>query len=431
MSHWHGVSSSLHSKAENIKVVLTTTNDDFVDARQETSYYSILNFFYFVKAKFVKIYFTYAGYRYVGLVEHVESDSIQLSLSAFNEGPERRANLNFEALNRYYSATVTILRSNEMGVFIQIPKEIRYLARREHIRLSYDDLFMRFIILYSPIMETRQAEKTMEGRYPYFMTEVLQDNPSVRIVYQMFLTEVRKISKEFDVKMIYASESTDFTLPEKYILQTGKSFLIEDVSKTSSYVQELPSDSVINYREWYREQVKLNGEYASLLKIEEIKNEDARNFLVSYLLVPISLFGSPIGYLRIETNQFNKHNISVFDAEELHVLAGLFSYALTKVRIRRSHFDPSSMQTRVVNISLSGLLMELTDKVLYHYLQKHRRVKMLIPILGEEIEVFGEIKRFFTQKDLFYMGVTFFKSRPGDISRLENFLYEDLHHQFF
>jgi hypothetical protein len=85
----------------------------------------------------------------------------------------------------------------------------------------------------------------------------------------------------------------------------------------------------------------------------------------------------------------------------------------------------------VVNISLSGLLMELSDPVLYNYLQKHRRIKMLIPILGEEIEVFGEIKRFYEKNNYYYMGVTFFKSRPGDLARLENFLFEDLHNQFF
>lgn len=405
--------------------------EEYADAKIEESYYSILNFFYFVKAKYIRIYFEYAGYRYNGLVEEVENNFIRLSLVDFRDTPERKAVLKFEALNRYYSCSITIVRSNELGVFILIPKKLIYLARRRHLRLSYDDLFMRFTILYSPFLESRQVEKIMESKYPYFMSEVLVDNPSVSILHKMFVAEMRKVASEFSVRMLYSTPKEELSIAERIVMETGKSFLIQDVAHTASYIQQMNSNTVLNYKSWYEHLLKNSNEYEALNEIEKLKQEDARQFLVSYMMVPIFLFGLPIGYFRLETDQFNKHLISVFDAEDIYSLSGLFSYAMTKNQIRRSHFNPSSVQTRVVNISLSGLLMELTDEILYMYLQKHRRIKMLIPILGKEIEMYGEIKRFFESDGFFYFGVQFFKNRPGDIIFLENFLYEDTHNQFF
>lgn len=74
--------------------------------------------------------------------------------------------------------------------------------------------------------------------------------------------------------------------------------------------------------------------------------------------------------------------------------------------------------------------MELHDEIVYQYLQKHRRVKMLIDIEGKEVEVFGEIVRYFEMEGSYFMGVMFFKSRPGDLITLERFLYENFRFSF-
>lgn len=108
----------------------------------------------------------------------------------------------------------------------------------------------------------------------------------------------------------------------------------------------------------------------------------------------------------------------------------LFSYAMSKARIRSSHFDPSSVETRVVNISLSGLLLEFSDEAIFRYLMQHRRIKMLIPVMGDDLELFGEIVRFSQRGGFYYLGVLFFKSKPGDMIRLEKFIHENMQFQF-
>lgn len=404
---------------------------DFQKAEEENNRYSILNFIYFIKAKFIRINLLYAGYVYRSIVDTVLDDGILLTTHGFQESTERKVTITFEALNRYYLFESVITGYSEQGILIRIPDSLRFLARRKHPRLKFDDLFMRFIILYSPIFESRQAEKAMQGRLPNFYSEILKDSPSHQIVYQMLNSEVARVSREFEFKLFSETPEEELTIPERILKESNRSIFISDTANLKSYTEPLPSESVINYSQYFEDLKEKTSEIEALKELEAIKKKDMRQFLVSYLMLPISLFGTPIGYVNIETNQFDKRFIALQQAEEIGIAAELYSYAITKIHIRNSHFDPSSVQTRIVNISLSGLLIELTDEVLYNYLQSHRRIKMLIPIQTHEIEVFGEIVRNFEKNNFYYLGVSFFLFNPGDIIFLENFVYENLHYQFF
>ena len=68
--------------------------------------------------------------------------------------------------------------------------------------------------------------------------------------------------------------------------------------------------------------------------VKEIENKKRRfeAILVSYLLLPIQLFGKTMGALRIETNQFEKRSITQTMAADLAAVVRLFFYALTKIR---------------------------------------------------------------------------------------------------
>lgn len=398
---------------------------------EETNHYSILNLFYFVKAKYIHVFFDYSGYRYQGIIEEVEDNYIRLVLMDFQETSERKATLSFEALNRYYICQTLILRSNELGIFLPIPEKIEYYARRKHVRLRFDDLFMRFTTLYSPILQDRAEEKYMEARYADFLAEVLQDNPSLKIIHQMFVREIQKVSRNFSFVILRDKKSQELNIFEKILLETGKAIYIEDVARLSAYIDKIESKRLTNLNRYYESLVNQIGEYKALLQLEEIKKLDARNFLVSYLMIPFSLFNEIIGYVRLETNQFDKYYIARSQAEELCLVSDLFSYGITKIRIQKSHFDISSVQTRVVNISLSGLLMEFSDGVLYRYLQKNRRIKMLIPLEERELEISGEIVRYYEKNNFYYMGVLFFKSKPDDWYYLEKYIYENMHYQFY
>lgn len=405
-------------------------SDPFEQAQTENSYYGILNILYYLKAKYTRIHFRYAGYVYIAHCESIGQHEVLLVAHGFQETQERRAILQFEAYNRYYMAHVLVLRTNENGIYIQFPQQLLYLQRRRHVRLRFDDLFMRFTILYSPIGQTRFEEKNLESRFPYVMHEIAREDVSLQTMYRMLVSEVKAISADFDIVFFAKRPVEELTPAEKIVRETGKTFYIQDTMRLVSYTSPLAQENLCNLSGLFDERVAAEGETAALRYVEDIRREDARQFIVSYLLSPISLLGETIGYVRVETNQFDKKYINPQQAVDMHRLMELFSYAISKIRIRASHFDQSSVETRVVNISLSGLLLELSDPAIFRYLKQHRRLKMLIPIMGDDLELYGEIVRFSERNGFYYLGVLFFKSKPGDMIRLEKFIHENMQFQF-
>ncbi len=410
---------------------LAKLREEFAGAVSEDNFYRIGNIFYFLKSKrsFIKIH--YAEHEYRGRIMRVDDDRITILCPKFSESGERRAMITFEALNRYYSTEILLLRTEGDRLQIQFPQELKHLYRRLYQRVSFDDLFMRFIILYSAIFVSVTEERNLENKYPYFFQEIKEDNPSLRVLYQMLMSEIKQITPQFAIFLFRDRDPATFSLIEKMVYYKKASILVEDTSRLTSYFEKPERKGVYNFSEYFNDLESKHGKQYAEEFFEKIQKEDLRNFIQSYFVTPVTLFEKPIGYLRMETNIFDKFGVSPIQAEEINRLLEIFSYALTKIRIRNSHFDPSSVRTQVVNISMSGLLMEITDRFLFEYLKKNQRIKMLIPIMGEELEIYGEINRFFEQEGMYYMGVLFFKTRPGDMVKLEDFLYENSQYQFF
>lgn len=406
-----------------ITLVYSTTIKDFQKGKTEDTYLSLLNLFFLVKTSMTKIDFEYNGRVYEGTIEEVENQRIKIRISQLSESQSRRGNMRFEILNRYYFAEFLILAFYSDGAIIRFPKSVSFLARRKFTRFVFDDLNMRFIILYSPIFEKKHLEKNLESRFGLFMQEILQDNPSIRIIYNIFLEEITKISRDFEFRMIYKKDPEEFNEMEKILVEKEKPFFIHDTSRLEYYIEPPGRDNLINYSDYF-EKLKLELEKRkALAAMDHLKRNDMRGFIVSYLAVPFFMFGDLIGYLYIYTNQFDKYFITPTQAEEIYLATELFSYAITKIKIRNSVFNPKATPTRIVNISISGLLMEIKDEILYEYLQKHKRIKMQINIKGEMLEIFGEIVRNYHTEDTYFMGVLFFKSAPDDIKRLEDYIY--------
>lgn len=403
---------------------------DFVNAFQLDEEHSISNVFYALKAKELTVQLRYSGYIYRAQVLDITNKVVRLTVPDFQQSQERRCSAHFESDNRYYFCMLQLDRSNNSGVYVFMPNELRYVARRRYRRIGFDDLFMRFTVLFSTNLATMNSDRNIETRHSHFIQEVSVDNPSLEILYQMLLANITPISRDYTFLNYQELNKEELTLQDQVLLNSGKGVLIDNTANTESYMQVMESNSLTSMEPYYEELLTRMDEKQAVKELEALKREDLRKFLVSYLLLPIRLFGKIIGALRVETNQFEKRSITRTTAEDLASVIELFSYALTKIRILDSHFKLDAPRTKIHNISLNGLLMELHDEVVYQYLQMHRRVKMLIDIEGNELEMFGEIVRYYENEGSYFMGVMFFKSRPGDLIKLEKYLHESFSFTF-
>ncbi|MDH5719330.1 MAG: hypothetical protein OEZ13_01795 [Spirochaetia bacterium] len=405
--------------------------EEFKNAPAELDFYRIQNLFFLIKGKNQNIQIIYSDLIYQGKVTKIEPEYIKIYAPGFKLGIERKAILSVEVMNRYYSLEVFIDEVDEYDIFVNFPSEMKYLERRLYKRTSFDDLFARFITLYSPFMQTAHEEKILETRYRHFLQEITSDNPNLNVLFQLLISQIHEITSEFSINLFYEKDKDNLSIQEKKLIETGQSFFISNTAKIESYVEAETSAPDINFSEEFEKMKKEKSKKEALEYFEEIKKKDLENFLVSYAMVPFTLLNKIIGYIRIETNQFEKHMITSLQLSSIKTVADIFSYAITKLRISKSHFNADAIKTQVVNISMNGLLMEIDDQVLYEYLKTHKRIKIMLPILGEELELYGEIVRYFPRDGAYFLGVLIFKSRPGDLQKLENFLFENVHFQFF
>jgi len=406
--------------------------EEFSHATVENNYYRVGNIFYFLKAKrlFVNIHLGESILR--GRIVRVVEERIRIFFPKFKETQERRAILTFEALNRYYFCEVLIIMTERDVVDIQYPDELKFITRRLYQRVEFDDLFMRFITLYSQFFTSKDEERVLENSFPHFFEEIKEDNPSLRVLYGLITDEVKKITSDFEVKMFNNESVLNFdNIIESQVMGEGRTLLIEDASNIKAYTRKYESSLIDTMREYHEHMSANQGKDKADQAIVDLQKNDISNFRLSYFAMPIVIFDRPRGYFIMRTNVFDKRNISLQQADDIAKLFKIFSYAATKVSIKTSHYDPNTIRTRVVNISMSGLLMEIEDATLYEYLKKNKRIKMLIPVMGDELEIYGEIVRFYTENDYYYMGVLFFKTRPGDMVKLEDFIYENRSYQFF
>ncbi len=108
----------------------------------------------------------------------------------------------------------------------------------------------------------------------------------------------------------------------------------------------------------------------------------------------------------------------------IHELSEIVSYAFTKIAIQEGSYETMQSTTRVIDISLDGLLFEIFDKRLFLYLKRHNIIKMFIPLNDERTMIIrGEIIRFLDRGDHFHLGVNYFSAAPDDMLYLEEFLF--------
>ncbi len=391
----------------------------------------ISNILYLLKNNNVIFTLLHAETIYKVRIIKIETNQIVLYVPNFEYKLEKSGNIYFEILNGYYSSKIKIIKPPTEQITIDFPRDLSCLKDRKYPRVKFDDLFIRFDLLYSTIFRYKGVEIDLQNKYPHLIQEVAKEVPSLKLIYNILVNNIKKIANDFLIVTFREKTPDTYTIYEKILLETQKSVFIQDVTKTGSYIDELSSSSLTNLFGHHSKRVGKIGELKASREIYGLQREDSKEFLVSYLMTPIHIYQNIIGYARIETNQFQKYRIEKALAEEFHSICSVFSYGLTKINIWKSYFAKGGVKTRVLNISIEGMLIEIFDQILFEYLKKFRRIKIILPIFGRELNLSCEIMRLFKKGGRHYLGIHIFKGDPGNISLLENYINENLQYNFF
>ncbi len=389
----------------------------------------IKHLFHYLKFENIEFRFDYEESNMTVIVHSVLQDFVELNVLGFEEGTSRRAKIKFEVVNVLYQFEVIIEDIRGSIVKIKIPSELQAAEMRNHRRVFVDDLFMDFVILFKSFkggVYVSGDNIYAERQFTHLFREIKKDSPDLKLMNLIMTDYILKVSQEFEIITYKPNDGNEFI---KETLQlVNKSIFIEDCSNIENYYKKTENLYTNTYQNLYAKKLKEDGEFKTQKFFEKLQKTELRNFLFSYILSPITLFDQVIGHIKVFTTAMDKHIISQYNAEYIHQMTEIASYGFTKISIRGNNFNTMYTNTRILDISISGLLFEISDENLFKYLKKHNTIKMYIPIGKKTLSLSGEIIRFFDTMDdyqkIYRMGVTFISSNPDDMNILENFIYD-------
>ncbi|MCZ8157897.1 MAG: DUF1577 domain-containing protein [Leptospira sp.] len=417
-------------RTDSLQELITIMDSIFHETIIGSDVNIVKHLFYYLKADNREFEFIYEEEILIAAVEDIGSESVILTVPDLTEKGSRRARVRFEVMNINYQFEVVIQEIQHEQITIRTPTELQSYQLRTNRRIPVDDLFMNFIILFRSLAGgSREVGKNLyaESRFPHLMKEIRKDRPDLKLVNLILTEAIQKVSKDYDLKFYvatdYLSEIDSFI--QKSLEKSGKTFYIPDCNRLESYISPTKSDLLFNFHSEYE---SMSGEYGEDFAKEffqSMSKSESREFFVSYVIAPIRLYEDVVGYVKAYSTAMDRFTISAAQAEYIHELSEIMSYAFTKGAIQSGSYETMQSTTRVVDISLDGLLFEIHDKRLFHYLKRHNIIKMFIPLRKERtLIVRGEIIRFLDRGDHFHLGVNYFSSAPDDMLYLEDFLFE-------
>ncbi|ABJ76692.1 DUF1577 domain-containing protein [Leptospira borgpetersenii] len=415
-------------RSDSLQELITILETMFGETIIGTDINLVKHLFYYLKADEVEFPFDYDGQRFFAIVENIEETTVNLRIPGATQGLTLRAKISFEIMNILYQFEVVILEFLE-GTIVQvrIPSELQAASFRKNVRVAVDDLFMNYVILFRSLSGGgREIGRNIqvEQKFNNLMREIKKDNPDLRLVNIIISEYISNVSKGYEV--VFFSQNREETFLDSFIRRNDRPLFIPDTSLIINYIREdEDSESIVgNYREEYIRMVLENGQDYADQFFRELQKKEIREFVISYLVLPIRLFNDVVGYVRVYTSAMDRYSITPSQVGYLIELTEIFSYSMTKIFIREDNYRHTKAGTRVVDISINGLLFEIEEKRIFHYLKKHNLIKMFVPVSEKMLILRGEVVRYIVVEDgKYHLGVNFFDSNPDDMLILQKYIF--------
>ncbi len=408
---------------EDLQALTGSTHADFTE---ETIIGSDINqirhVFYFLRAEQQTILVTYMGETYRARVERVENNRIIILIEDFAEGVARRCRLKFEIINILYQFEVPVVEMTRDRIAIRMPAFVQSARHRKNVRVYPQDLFMRFNLLYVPVFGRRGVGQIVENRYPKVVRELERDVPDLPLLFRIINEAVAEVSPEYEFKIYKPDEKR--SVLERALISEKKTLYLRGTSKKDCYFSPLGIFGITNYEKDFRRIMREESIEAAEAFFEDLRRQELGQFLANYIAAPLVLLDKVVGHILIYSTVLDKRNLSPEDAQRVDLLVQLVSYALSKKHIADQYF--ATHNSKVVNISMNGMLFEIKDTQVFNYLIDHDRLKICVPIKNHEAQMRAEITRLLPAENGYRIGVNFFHGEPEDFLNLETYVYEHI-----
>lgn len=380
----------------------------------------IRHLFYYLRAEEKSLGLSYLTDNYRASIVDIADAQARLHVPGFEIGAVRRCRIKFEGFSQLYQFEVPILEIEDEFITIRIPAFIQSVQRRRYKRIYVDDLLLRFIILYRPIFASRETTQFIDSRYPHIIQELEKDEPDLALINRIITEEIARITPNYEFKFYEKGERLG--VMEGTIMEEARPVFIRNVADLESYYERPRNYGLTNYHKEFNHMVRFGSEEEARRTFQDLRNTDMQNFIRNYVCSPLIIFDKVVGHIYLYSTVFGNEIISVEQAQQINLLTQLLNYAMSKTAIARTFFTHSL--TRVVNLSLGGMLFELNNQILFDYLTFHDKLRVVLQIRYHLLTMEGEVTRYFPTPNGYNVGFRFFKASPDAYRVLEQFIFD-------
>ncbi len=383
----------------------------------------IRHIFYYLKTERIPIRVSYSMDNYTGFIVGIEDIFGEINILGFEETSYRRLLLSFNFLNSLYQFEVIIYKVIKDRILFYLPLHIQYISRRKYPRFYPKNLYVMLNIEYISLFSQTKYEQQFQQQFMIISNELKKINPDIRMITRILLTDIYKISSNFQIMFFKKNEtpkSIDWLVKQLFAIK--KTIYIENVESINSYFNPIQNVLFTNFERIYKMMLRTKTEEDVIHYFENIRKNDLRNQINSYIISPIFVFDSIFGYLYLESSFTERRRIYLEDAIKVCIITKVLGYALTKKIIHDEYFLEAKIEVK--NISLSGILLKITSPTLFDYLIENDILRIKIIIKNRVIECISIIVRMFSiSENEYYIALEFLEFLDDSFSLLENYLY--------
>ena len=345
----------------------------------------IWHFFNLLYSQKRQLYCFYNNQKHNARISELRKKDLILQLETFivEDNIPESIEIEFVHSGNVYQFDMVVKLVWQKYVCIEIPAYLQSKIIRNGLRIIADDLYLHFTLAYPPFPLTPFPDILATDLYSHshmapIIEEIQKDEPNINLLCIMVADILKGLNFTFRFEM-YTDNHQPNELQE-LMIDKQKTAFIRDTRNLDSYTTAYSSPRLVNFCESYADMKEQSEEQAKAY-CQKLQQKDADEFLRSYAYAPLFLFGTAIGHLAIFSKVFDSSII--FEQEALIVdnLARFLSYAISKATVTKTYYKES--YTRILNISKSGMLIEVNGKRLLDYLLSQKYLKLSLQVRND------------------------------------------------
>ncbi|MFC1504460.1 PilZ domain-containing protein [Spirochaetota bacterium] len=291
-----------------------------------------------------------------------------------------------------YSFNTTLISADAKQERLSVPHEIFVYKMRSADRINVKNkIFLKFSIISSGVHVAKKYDVTKKsGIIRSVYSELNKDESSLDDIFKLIRSELLKHAFRVNIKLKKKGEPQE--LSSMIISEYKKPLYIDNTRDLKSYLKKYTDTSVISYLPYFQKIKDLGWDLEQVKQsILTIREKEMSRGVISYIIFPILIFNSVVGFVRIMSREGSIHS-----SGRSTVFKECVSLA-TEAVMKNYLFNIDSNQDytmHAVDISPKGLLFLARDPNLIKYLKKGVKLKITMKLENNQIEtVTGVIRR--------------------------------------